>query len=248
MARAAEYAATTRRPRVRKETHMTKTIRLALMLAPLALAAGCTDKFKEPAEAAVKAAEAAVEALKSDEVTQYAGGPAKAVTDALAAAKAKLAASEYEAALAAAKGIPGRVKDVVGQASQAAAAAAEAKKQAVQAAWQEASRAASATLATLHDKVAALRKAKVLPRGFDRKKLSAAATKVAAVESDWAKAAEKAKAGAVEEATMLAKDLAARGAELAASLPAVKAPVVKAKPKPKAKGPAKAPVKAPVKK
>jgi PBP1b-binding outer membrane lipoprotein LpoB len=214
---------------------MTKTLRLALILAPLALVAGCADKFKEPAEAAVKAAEGAVEALKSDEVTQYAGGPAKAVTDALAVAKAKLTAKEFEAALAAAKDLPARVKDVVGQASQAAQAAAEAKKQAVAAAWQEASKEASGALSAANEKLTALKKVKVLPKGFDRKKLAAAAARVAAVESDWAKAAEKAKAGAVEEATALAKDLAARGKELVSSLPGVKATAAK-------------PVKAPAKK
>jgi colicin import membrane protein len=206
---------------------MMKTLKLALILAPLALAAGCTDKFKEPAEAAVKAAEGAVEALKTDEVTQYAGGPAKAVTDALGIAKAKLGAKEYEAALAAAKELPARVKDVIGQASQAAQAAAEAKKKAIEAAWQEASKEAGAALAAAHDKVAALRKLKVLPKGFDKKKLAAAATKAAAIESDWAKAAEKAKAGAVEEATALAKELAGRGKELASSLPAVKVAAAK---------------------
>lgn len=209
---------------------MTKTLWLALLLAPLALA-GCTDKFKEPAEAAVKAADAAVEALKSDEVTQYAGAAAKSVTDALASAKAKLASKEYEAALGIAKDLPAKVKDVVGQASQAAQAAAEAKKKAIEAAWQEASKEASGALAAVHEKLAALKKAKVLPKGFDKKKLAAAATKAAAVESDWAKAAEKAKAGAVEEATTLAKELAGRGHELAASLPAVKAAVAKAKTK-----------------
>lgn len=210
---------------------MTKTLRLALILAPLALVSGCTDKFKEPAEAAVKAAEGAVEALKSDEVTQYAGGPAKAITDGLAAAKAKVAGKEYEAALGLAKDLPARVKEVVGQASQAAQAAAEAKKKAIEAAWQEASKEASASLAAVNDKLSALRKAKVLPKGFDKKKLAAAASKAAAVESDWARAAEKAKAGAVEEATSLAKDLATRGKELAASLPTVKAAIAKAKAK-----------------
>jgi hypothetical protein len=208
---------------------MKKTLMLALVLAPLALSTGCADKFKEPAEAAVKAAEGAVEALKSDEVTQYAGGPAKAVADALAAAKAKVASKEYEAALGLAKDIPARVKDVVGQASLAAQAAAEAKKKAIEAAWQEASKEASAALAAVHDKLAALKKAKTLPKGFDKKKLAAASTKAAAIESDWAKVAEKAKAGAVEEVTALAKDLAARGKELAASLPTLKAPPAKVK-------------------
>ncbi len=205
---------------------MTKTLKLALMLAPLALVTGCTDKFKEPAEAALKAADGAVEALKSEEVTQFAGGPAKAITDALAGAKAKAAAKEYEAALGVAKDIPARVKDVVGQASQAAQAAAEARKKAIEAAWQEAQKETSTALAAVNDKLAALRKAKVLPKGFDKKKLTAAATKAAAVESEWAKAAEKAKAGAYEEATAMAKDLTARGKDLAASLPAVKAAAV----------------------
>lgn len=203
---------------------MKKTLWLALVLAPLALVTGCTDKFKEPAEAALKAADGAVEALKSDEVTQYAGGPAKAITDAVAAAKAKAAAQEYEAALGLVKDVPARVKDVVGQASQAAQAAAEAKKKAIEAAWQEASKEASAALAAANEKLAALKKAKTLPKGFDKKKLAAASGKAAAIEGDWAKATEKAKGGAVEEATALAKGVAALGKELAASLPAVKAP------------------------
>jgi colicin import membrane protein len=215
---------------------MKKTLWLALVLAPLTLVTGCSDKFKEPAEAALKAADGAVEALKSDEVTQYAGGPAKAVTDALAAAKAKAAAKEYEAALGLAKDVPARVKDVVGQASQAAQAALEARKKAIEAAWQEASREASAALAAANEKLAALKKAKTLPKGFDKKKLAAASSKAAGVEGDWAKATEKAKAGAVEEATALAKDVAAHGKELAASLPAVKAPAAAPA---KAKAPAK---------
>jgi len=215
---------------------MKKTLWLALVLAPLILVTGCSDKFKEPAEAALKAADGAVEALKSDEVTQYAGGPAKAVTDALAAAKAKAAAKEYEAALGLAKDVPARVKDVVGQASQAAQAALEARKKAIEAAWQEASREASAALAAANEKLAALKKAKTLPKGFDKKKLAAASSKAAAIEGDWAKATEKAKGGAVEEATALAKDVAAHGKELAASLPAVKAPAAAPA---KAKAPAK---------
>ena len=214
---------------------MMKTLKLALLLAPLALLAGCADKFKEPAEAAIKAAEGAVGALKSDEVTQFAGGPAKAITDALAAAKAKASAKEFEAALGLVKDIPAKVKEVVGQASQAAQAAAEAKKKAVETAWQEVSKDASATMATLHEKLGALKKAKTLPKGYDKKKLTAASTSVAALEGDWAKAAEKAKAGAVEEATTIAKDLVARGKELATSLPALKAPAAATK--------AKAPVK-----
>jgi hypothetical protein len=201
---------------------MKKLLWLALVAAPLALT-GCSDKFKEPAEGALKAADGAVEALKSDEVTQYAGGPAKAVTDALAAAKAKAAAKEYEAALGLAKDIPARVKDVVGQASQAAAAAAEARKQAIEAAWQEAHKETSATLAGLHAKLEALRKAKAQPKGWDKKKTTAAATKAAALEGEWSKASEKGKASAFEEATAMAKDVSARVKELATSLPEVKA-------------------------
>ena len=214
---------------------MTKTLKVALLLAPLALLAGCTDKFKAPAEAAVKAAEGAVEALRSDEVTQFAGGPAKAVTDALAGAKAKLGAKEYEAALAAAKDIPARVKEVVGQASQAAQAAAEAKRKAVEAAWQEASREASATMAALHEKLGALKKLRVLPKGFDKKKLTAAEASAASLEGELARAAEKGKAGVLEEATALSKEAVARGKELVSALPAHKALPAKAKTKVKAK-------------
>jgi hypothetical protein len=210
---------------------MTKTLRVALAILPLTLTIGCTDKFKAPAEAAVRAAEAAVDALKSDEVTQYAAGPAKAILDALADAKAKVAGKDYEAALKEAQGIPARVKDVVGQAAAAAQAALEAKKAALTSAWQEASKATSEAFETIHAKLTALKKAKKFPKGFDKKALTAANTKAADLEAQWAKAAERFKAGAVEEATTLAKELAAKGHELAASLPGGKEP---------AKAPAKA--------
>jgi hypothetical protein len=209
---------------------MTKTFRVALAILPLALTIGCTDKFKAPAEAAVKAADAAVEALKSDEVSQFAAGPAKAIADTLADAKAKLNSKDYEAALKEAQAIPGRVKDVVGQAAAAAQAAVEAKKAALTAAWQDASKETHDAFETIHAKLTALKKAKKLPKGFDKKALTAAGTKAADLETQWAKAAEKFKAGAVEEATTLAKDLAAKGRELAAMLPGGKPAALPAKP------------------
>jgi hypothetical protein len=214
---------------------MTKTLRVALAILPLALTTACTDKFKAPAEAAVKAGELAVESLRSEEVTQFAAGPAKTVTDALADAKARVAGKDYEGALKVAQAIPGRVKDVVGQAAAAAQAAAEAKKAALQNAWQDASKETHQAFETIHAKLAALKKK--LPKGFDKKAFSGASTKAAELEGAWAKVGEQFKAGAVEEATTAAKDLAAKGRALAASLPTVKAPApapaVKAKPKAK---------------
>jgi PBP1b-binding outer membrane lipoprotein LpoB len=211
---------------------MTKNIRLALAILPLALIIGCTDKQKAPAESAVKSAEAAVEALKSEEVTQFAAGPAKAVTDTLADAKAKLAAKDYDSAIKEAQAIPARVKDVVGQAAAAAQAAVESKKQAMSAAWQEASKETAAALEAVHSRIDAIKKQKKLPKGIDKKGLAVASSKAAELETEWSKATEKFKAGAVEEATSLAKSLAGRGNELASTLPNVKAPPdPKAKPK-----------------
>lgn len=209
---------------------MPKITRL-LVLVPLLALAGCTDKFKEPAEGALKAADAAAQELKSEEVAQYAPGPAKAIADTVAAAKAKAAAKEYEAALGLAKDVPSRVKDVVGQASQAAVAAAEAKKAAVAAAWEEARKEGTAAVAALHERLGPLKKAKSPPKGWDKKKLADTLAKGGGVEADWAKVGEKAKAGALEEAAALAKDVTVRARDLAATLPAGKAAAAKAKAK-----------------
>jgi hypothetical protein len=222
---------------------MTKLYRVALAILPLALATGCTDKFKAPAEAAIKAGEQAVETLKTDEVAQFAAGPAKAVGDALADAKNRAGGKDFEGALKVAQTIPGRAKDVLGQAAVAAQAAEEARKAAALAAWQDASKAAQQALDAAHTRLAALKKKPV--KTFDKKALASANGKYAELEGEWVKVGEKFKAGgptAVEEATAAAKDLAIRVQALATSLPAVKVPPpppAKAKPVAKAKTKAK---------
>ena len=217
---------------------MTKLYRVALAILPLALATGCTDKFKAPAEAAIKAGEQAVETLKTDEVAQFAAGPAKAVNDALADAKNRAAGKDFEGALKVAQTLPGRAKDVLGQAAVAAQAAEEAKKAAALAAWQDASKATQQALEGAHAKLTALKKKP--SKIFDKKASNAANAKYAELEGEWAKIGEKFKAGgpnAVDEATAAAKELAIRVKALATSLPAVKVAAAPAPPpaKPKAK-------------
>jgi hypothetical protein len=216
---------------------MLRTLRLAPAILALALVTACTDKFKAPAEAAVKAAEASLDSLKSDEVTRFAAGPAKAVGDALADAKARMAGKDFEGALKVAQTIPGRAKDVVGQAAAAAQAAEEARKAALLAAWQDASKATQQALEGAHARLAALKKKAV--KVSEKKTLTAANAKYAELEAEWAKVGEKYKSGgpsSVEDATAAAKDLAIRARALSTSLPAVKLPAAAAvKPRPKAK-------------
>jgi len=136
-----------------------------------------------------------------------AAGPAKAVGDALADARNRAAGKDFEGALKVAQTIPGRAKDVLGQAAVAAQAAEEARKAAALAAWQEASKATQQALDGAHAKLAALKKK--LPKGFDKKALATANGKYAELEGEWAKVGERFKSAApsaVEEATAAAKD------------------------------------------
>jgi hypothetical protein len=188
---------------------MTMKTTLALALAPLLLLAACTDANKAPAEAALKAGEAAVATI-TEEVSKLAPAQVQAAKDALSNAKALIAKQDYKAALDAAGQIPAKVKEAV--------AAAQAKKEeaakalaAAQKAFADATAALPGQLSAIKARLGALTKAKTLPKGITKATLGQAKTGFAALEDGFNKLKARAEtdlAGATADAGALSKKAA----------------------------------------
>jgi uncharacterized phage infection (PIP) family protein YhgE len=198
---------------------MNKTIKTALAVVPFLLTVACTDPAKAPAQAAIQAGEAAVATL-TDEVSKFAPDQVKAVQDALAKAKTSAAAEKWADALAAAKDIPGAVSKAVAEAKakkaeleKAAADRAAALKQA----FEQAQAQLPAKIEALKKQVAALAKAKKLPKGVTKQAVAQAKTTVADLEVSAGKLADQAKTD-MAAATDGARALLTKATETAATL------------------------------
>jgi hypothetical protein len=189
---------------------MNKTLKLALATVPFLLSVACTDPNKLPAEGAIKAAEAAANALTA-EVAKYAPEQVKAFKDQLAAAKAAVEKQDWKTARATAEALAPKAVEIV--------AAANAKKA-------EATKAATAAVAKLAEEVAAIQarladlaKAKKLPKGITKETVAKAKEAVAELEAGAAKVKEEVMKD-LDAAGAKAKELGAKAAEVAASLQA----------------------------
>ncbi len=194
---------------------MTRKITLALALAPFLLLSACTDAAKAPAEAALKAGEAAVASV-TEEVAKLAPVQVQAAKDALSAAKTQAAKQEYKAALAAAGEVTGKVKEAV--------AAAQAKKEeaaralaAAQKAFADATAALPGQLSAIKAKLTSLGKAKKLPKGITKATLAQAKSAYAAAEEGLAKLKARAETD-VNGALAEAGELQRKAADLAKQL------------------------------
>jgi hypothetical protein len=181
---------------------------LAVACAAVALAA-CTDPSKIPAEAALKAADTAFEAVKT-EAQKFVPAESEALAKQIAEAKAQYAAQKYKEALAAA-----------GQAAEKAkalGAAVAAKKDELTKAFQTATAEVAPLLDTATAKLEELKKAKKLPKGLDKETLAKAETTLGEISADAKAAAAQFQAGALQEAAAAAKALPAKAQELLASI------------------------------
>ena len=202
---------------------MTKTLKSALAAIPFLLAVACGDSARRPAEAALKAAQAAAQTL-TDEVASLAPEQTKAVRKGLDEAEGCIAKQDYEGALAAAKDLPAMaakaVADAKAKKDELAKAAAQ-KATELQQAWADAQAKLPAKLAELKQQIAALSSAKKLPAGVTKDAVAKGKETVAQLEVALAKATEQAKTDAAA-AGAGAKDLMAKAADVAASLGAKK--------------------------
>lgn len=187
---------------------MKKTFALiACVLLVAGLAACNTDKG--PADLAIKADEAAIQAV-ADEAGKYVPEQLKATQDALAATKDKFAKGEYKEALAAATELGNKAKEL--------AAAAAAKKDELTKAWNELAATLPQTVASLQAKIEELGKAKKLPKGMDAAKLTQATEGLTTITKSWEEASAAFTAGNLTDALAKAGGLKEKGAEVMALL------------------------------
>ena len=168
------------------------------------LAAGCASD-KGPAEAALKAAEEAITAVKG-EAARYVPDQAKALDTALAAAKDKLGKGDYKAALTEAQALPAKAKDL--------AAAAAAKKAELTKAWDGLSAGLPSVVDAIKGRVDVLSQAKKLPATMTADKLGVAKAGLAELTQSWTAATEAFKAGNVPDALAKATAMKAKAAEV----------------------------------
>jgi hypothetical protein len=188
---------------------MSRFLKTAAAAVPFLFVVACTDASKAPAEAAMKAAEAAVATLGAD-ASKYAPEGVAAVQKSFTAAKDLIAKQDYKGALDAASGIPAKVKEVL--------AAAAAKKDELVKAWNEVSAKVPGMVAAIKSRLGILQQSKKLPAGIDKAALTKANEGVASLESGFAKASDDFKGGKLAEAIAGAKDLQAKGLEIMKSI------------------------------
>jgi uncharacterized phage infection (PIP) family protein YhgE len=142
-----------------------KRIFLAVLCVVVGITLMACASNKEPAAAAIKAAEDALNAVKG-EAMKYVPDKVKAVEDAIKAAKGSFDKGDYDAALNAAKAIPDKVKELT--------TAAAAKKTELTKGWEELSAGLPKMLDAIKSRLDILSKSKRLPANLDKVKLESA--------------------------------------------------------------------------
>jgi len=180
----------------------------------------CADK-KGPAEIAVKAAEQAVAATKTEAV-KFVPAQTAALETALTSLREKMAKEEYEAATADAQALVGRAKQVL--------AAAKAKKDDLTKKWTDLTQGIPEMVGAIQAKVDALSQMKKLPKGMTADILTESKSGLEAVKADWAKAEEAFKAGNITGAITLAASVKEKAAKAMEALGIAAAPAMPSAP------------------
>lgn len=182
---------------------------LATPLMAALLFAACESADKVPAQTAIKAAEDALAAAKS-EAAKYVPDLAQAADSALQAAKANFEKKDYKAALASAQEAATKAKDMV--------AAAAAKKAELAKAWETASAGVPQMAEAIKSRLDILGMAKKLPAGLDAAKLDGAKSGYAEMTRAWTEASDAFKAGNMAEAASKASAAKTKAAEVMTAL------------------------------
>lgn len=168
---------------------------IVLFVSAIVLVACGDTANKAPAEAAIKAAEDAINATKPEAV-KYSPNEVKSLEDALAAAKDKFAKKEYNAALEDAKVIPDKAKGLQ--------EAANAKKEELNKNWADLNQEIPPMLEAAQNRVDVLSKSKKLPANLTQEKFDEVKSGLANAKEDWTKALDSFKAGNLAEAVSVA--------------------------------------------
>ena len=180
----------------------------------------CAASSKEPAAAAIKVAEESWNAVKG-EVAKYIPDQAKGVEDAIKGAKENFDKGNFDAALAAAKAIPDKVKELT--------AAAAAKKAELAKSWEEMSGGMPKMLEAIKSRLDILSVSKKLPENLDKAKLEGAKTGYEAAAKMWDEAKAAFGGGNLTDALAKGKTVKEKAVEVMTALgmqvPAAAAPV-----------------------
>ena len=169
----------------------------------------CAASSKEPAAAAIKAAEESWNAVKG-EVVKYIPDQAKGVEDAIKGAKENFDKGNFDAALAAAKAIPDKVKELT--------AAASAKKAELAKSWEEMSGGLPRMLDAIKGRLDILSQSKKLPENLDKVKLEGARGGYEAAARMWDDAKAAYSGGNVADAMAKAKTVKEKAVEVMTTL------------------------------
>ncbi len=181
--------------------------RLMVMIITIAFCFSLTacSTAKAPAEAAIKAADEALAAVRT-EASQYVPDQLKSVEDALAAAKESFQKGEYQQALTGAQDLAAKAKDL--------ATAVAAKKDELTKAWQDMSGGLPGMVAAIQSRVDILSKSKRLPAGLDKEKFESAKASLAAITQTWTEASNAFQGGNLMDAVDKAKTVKEKAVEI----------------------------------
>jgi hypothetical protein len=194
---------------------MRKMLMLGLVILAMVVVAGCS---RGPAEAALEAANEAL-AQVQPEAAKFLPAESQALANAVAEARAKFDAGDYQAALASAKDLPAQAAEVANTVA--------ARKNELLARWNGVQSTLPAKVQGFADKINALRVMRKLPKGLDPAQVETAMASLTDVNDLWATANNAFSAGDVVTALAKAADVQARADELATLLDTVVLPTPK---------------------
>ena len=172
------------------------------------LLTGCDGAQKEATEAAINAAQTAINAVQSG-AAKYVPDQLAAANSAIQSAKDALARGDYAGALSAAKDAATKAKEI--------ATAAAAKKQEWTQAWNSFDESMPKSMDVVKSRIDAYSHGARMPAGMDKDKLAEAKTQYDQLKQGWADATAAATQGNVGEAVKKAsglKDMLARLKEM----------------------------------
>ena len=179
------------------------------MLVVAILVAACGSADKGPAEAAIKAAEEAINAAKA-EVSKYMPDQASSLDAGLAAAREKFNKGDFKGALSDAQALASKAKDM--------ASAAAAKKAELTKTWQEMSDGMPKVMEAIKSRVDILSQSKKLPKGMTAEKLAEAKAGLAEITKQWSEATAASTSGNLTDALAKATAVKKKTAEVLTAL------------------------------
>jgi len=185
---------------------MNRSVRnfVIVMLAAVFLAA-CGAGDKGPAESALKAAEQAINTVRS-EGSKYLPDQMSSLDSALAGVREKLAKGDYKAVLSEAPALTSKAQEI--------ANAAATKKAELAKNWEGLSSGMPRVVDAIKSRVDILSQSKKLPAGMSPETLAQAKAGLSEITQQWAAATEASKGGNLADALAKASSVKAKAAEV----------------------------------